>query len=320
MSRRKPPAKDDTPTPKPRSRSHSAQFDHADREPSDSAARSKRPALTPGLYLVATPIGNARDISLRALDVLASVDVIACEDTRTTGRLLTIHGIAARMTPYHDHNAARARPSLIRRLDAGGTVALVSDAGTPLISDPGYKLVRAAIEADIAVTPIPGPAAPLAALAAAGLPTDRFFFLGFPPPRAAARKRMLAEVASVKATLVMLEAPSRLVASLADMAAVLGRREAVIAREITKRFESFRRGALADLADHYAETGPPKGEIVVVIGPPEPREADPATLDALLREALATHSLRDATAAVAAATGTSRRKLYARALALADDT
>ena len=284
-----------------------------------AAARSKRRGapLAPGLYLVATPIGNADDITLRALAVLAGADVIACEDTRTTARLLAMHGITARLTPYHDHNAARARPALLARIARGEAVALVAEAGTPLISDPGYKLVAEAHAAGLAVTVAPGASAALAALTLSGLPTDRFLFAGFLPPRAAARRRALARLAAVDATLVLFESPRRLAAALADMAAELGPRPAAVARELTKRFEEVRRDRLDALAQHYRDAGAPKGEIVVVVGPPGETAADEDEVDARLRQALETHSVRDAAAAVAAATGVPRRRLYARALELA---
>ena len=266
---------------------------------------------------MATPIGNAADITLRALDVLRAADVVACEDTRLTRRLLAIHGIEARLAPYHDHNAARAGPGLIRRLKNGEIVALVSDAGTPLVSDPGYRLVRACIDQGIPVTPLPGASAVLAALVVSGLPTDRFLFAGFLPPRAGARRRALAELAAVPASLVFMVPARRLPAALADMAEVLGARPAAaVARELTKTFEEARRASLAELARHYASAGPPKGEVTVVVAPPEAPAPDPGRLDRLLREALEGASVRDAAAEVAAATGVARRRLYARALEL----
>ena len=272
--------------------------------------------------MVATPIGNLADISLRALEVLAKVDLIACEDTRTTRKLLTAHGIAARLTAYHDHNAARVRPKLMERLECGEAVALVSDAGTPLISDPGYKLVAAAAEANVTVTAVPGASAALAALTVAGLPSDRFLFAGFLPNKSGARRRTLAELAPVPASLVIYESARRLPASLADMAGVLGPRPAVVARELTKLHEEVRRGTLPALADHYGRAGPPKGEVVVVIGPPDPDSAaapDAEVLDSQLRAALRRASLRDAVAAVAEASGLPRKQVYVRALELAQE-
>ncbi len=281
-------------------------------------ARSKRSrdALAAGLYIVATPIGNAADITARALEVLAGADIVACEDTRVTGKLLAMHGVRAGLTPYHEHNAARARPALLDRMARGQAVALVADAGTPLVSDPGYKLVVEAIAAGLAVLSVPGASAPIAALTVSGLPSDRFLFAGFLPPRSAARRKALAELATVRATLVLLESPRRLAGALADMADVLGARPAAVARELTKRFEEVRRGSLIDLASHYRASGAPKGEIVVVVGPPTAVVDDDA-VDARLRAARARQSVRDAAAAVAAATGVPRRRLYARALKLA---
>jgi 16S rRNA (cytidine1402-2'-O)-methyltransferase len=288
----------------------------------DGAAGSGA-ALPAGLHIVATPIGNIADITLRALDVLRTVDVIACEDTRVTSKLTARYGIATRRLAYNDHNAERVRPQLLARLRRGERVALVSDAGTPLISDPGYKLVQAAIDEQLPVTFVPGAAAPLAALALSGLPADRFLFAGFPPPRQAARRRVLAELAAVPATLILFESPRRLAESLADMADILGERGAAVARELTKRHEEVRRDTLAALARHYAQAGAPRGEIVIVIGPPDVAAADAAegeaVLDSSLRTALAGASLRDAAAAVAAATGLPRRQVYARALALMEE-
>ena len=271
-----------------------------------------------GLWLVATPIGNLEDVSQRALSVLASVDRIACEDTRRTGRLLARHAIQARLVSYHEHNAARVRPTLIRMLEGGAAVALVADAGTPLISDPGYKLVRAALDAGIRVSGCPGPSAPLLALVLSGLPTDRFYFGGFLPARAGPRREALAALAALDATLVFFESPRRLAASLADMAERLGPRPAAVARELTKLHEEMRRGALDELAAHYAEAGAPRGEIVVVVGGggDAARTAlSDAEIDSRLDDLLATGSVRDAAAALSAETGRPRRELYARALA-----
>jgi len=276
--------------------------------------------LDPGLYIVATPIGHARDITLRALETLASADVIACEDTRVTSKLLAVHGIDTPLTPYHEHNAARAGPALIKRLERGDRVALVSDAGTPLVSDPGYRLVRTCIDAGIRVIPLPGPSSPVAALSVSGLPTDRFLFAGFPPPRTAARRRFLAEVAAVPATLVMMEAPKRLADSLADMADVLGAREAVVARELTKMFEELKRGTLDALADAVRRADPVKGEVTIVVAPPKAGEMeDMGTVHKRLTTALETLSVRDAVDAVAAETGISRTQVYALALAIRRD-
>lgn len=284
---------------------------------SPSAGGRAAETLEAGLYIVATPIGNAADVSLRALDVMTNADVIACEDTRVTSKLLAIHGIRTPLLSYHDHNAERVRPKLIERLKQGESVALASDAGTPLISDPGYKLVRAALAEGIAVTALPGPSAVLAALVLSGLPTDRFFFAGFLPPGAGARRKALAALASVGATLILMESAKRLPASLRDMADVLGDRPAAVAREMTKKFEEVRRGSLPVLARHYEDAGPPKGEVTLVIGPPaDPAPVSAGDLDRKIIEALATHSLRDAAEIVAAVSGLPRRQVYARALAL----
>lgn len=288
-------------------------------EPSGSDPARKPGAVRPppGLYVVATPIGNAGDITLRALETLRGVDAVACEDTRITGKLLHRYGIAAPLLQYHEHNAARMRPVLLGRVAAGEAIALVSDAGTPLVSDPGYKLVREAREQGLAVTHLPGASAALTGLVLSGLPSDRFLFAGFLPPKTAARRTALEELKPVRASLILFESAQRLADLLADAAAVLGPREVAVSRELTKLFEEVRRGDLAGLAAHYAEAGPPKGEVVVVIGPPAPEEAPAgADLDALLAEALAGMSVRDAAASVAAATGLPRKAVYARALEL----
>jgi len=282
--------------------------------------RQRKSPLAPGLYIAATPIGNAADITLRALDVLAKADLVLCEDTRVTAKLFAIHGLSTKLAPYHDHNAAEMRPKILRRLEAGEAVALVSDAGTPLISDPGYKLVREAVEAGHPVTSLPGASSVLAALTLAGLPTDRFFFAGFLSAKREGRRKELGELAQVPATLVFLESANRLAGALADMGEMLGVREAAVARELTKRFEEVRRGTLADLARHYEEAGAPKGEIVIVVGPPRPRAPLCAhEIDAMLENALARASLKDAVAEVVSMTGLARREVYARALALTRD-
>lgn len=277
--------------------------------------------FTPGLYLVATPIGNAADITLRALALLSHADLVACEDSRVTGPLLKRYGIDTPLFPYHEHNAAKVRPQLLEKLKAGAVVALVSDAGTPLVNDPGYKLVRTCIAEGVAVTALPGASAVLAGLSLSGLPTDRFLYAGFPPPKQAARRKWLAELNAVPATLVLLESAQRLADSLTDMAAVLGPdREAAMARELTKKFEEVRRGSLAALAAHYAEHGPPKGEVTLVVGPPPaaaaPSEAD---LDAALAEAMNRLPLRQAVDEVATLLDLPRKPVYARALQLRDD-
>jgi 16S rRNA (cytidine1402-2'-O)-methyltransferase len=266
---------------------------------------------------VATPIGNLGDVTLRALATLAAADLIACEDTRVTRVLLDRYGIVTPLTAYHDHNAARQRPRLLAALAAGKAVALVSDAGTPLISDPGFHLAAEAAAAGHGVVPIPGASALLSALVASGLPTDAFFFAGFLPPKESARRKRLAELAAVPATLIFYESPQRLAASLADMAATLGAgRPAAVARELTKKFEEVRRGALAGLAGDFAASGPPKGEIVVVVGPPLHEAPATADVDTVLVALLAKGGVREAAEAAAAVTGLPRRDLYQRALAL----
>ena len=272
----------------------------------------------PGLYIVATPIGNMDDITLRALDLLAGVDRIACEDTRHTRRLLERHGIETRLLPYHEHNAEHMRPAIMARLTHGESLALVSDAGTPLISDPGYKLVRKAIASGIYVTALPGPSAALMALTLSGLPSDKFMYAGFLPPKSGARRKALGELAAIDATLILFESPRRLAASLADMVDTLGERDIAVAREMTKLHEEFVRGDLAGLAAHYAEIGAPKGEVVIIVGPPVSNGQDLSddVIDARLAELLQSASVRDAAAQLAAETGLARRDLYARAVRL----
>jgi len=295
---------------------------HNDQEPDPALAAepsggggARKPG--PGLFIVATPIGNAGDVTLRALETLRAAHAVACEDTRVTAKLLARYGIRAPLLQYHEHNAARMRPQILARVAAGETIALVSDAGTPLISDPGYKLVREAREQGLPVTHLPGPSAALTALVLSGLPSDRFLFAGFLPNKRKARRDALAELKGVRATLVLFESAQRLEDFLADAADVLGGREVAVARELTKLFEEVRRGTLADLAAHYAAAGPPKGEVVVVIGPPpEPEAAAEETVDAMILDALSRLSLRDAAAEVAAATGQPRKAVYARALEL----
>jgi 16S rRNA (cytidine1402-2'-O)-methyltransferase len=279
------------------------------------------PPLAPGLHLVATPIGNLRDVTLRALEVLAAADLIACEDTRVTRKLIDHYGIATPLTTYHDHNAAEVRPQLIARMTAGAALALASDAGTPLVSDPGFKLVRDAREQGLSVTALPGPSAVLAALSVSGLPTDRFFFEGFLPAKEAQRRPRIAELKRIRATLVLFESGPRLAAALVDLAAGLGPREAAICRELTKLHEEVRRGELAALARELAAAGEPRGEIVLVIAPPgeEIGVAQGEELEHLLREALARHSVKAAVAEVAAVTGLPRRDVYQRALALSTE-
>lgn len=276
--------------------------------------------LAPGLYLVATPIGNLRDITLRALDVLAAADLVVCEDTRVSGKLMQAYGIKAKLLPYNDHNAGKQRGPIVEKLAAGGRVALISDAGTPLISDPGYKLVRDCLDLGIMVTTLPGANAVLPALQLSGLPSDRFTFAGFSPAKSAARREWLQGLRAAPGTLVTYETGPRLAAALADMAAVLGGdREAAVVREITKMFEESRRGTLGSLAAAYAEEDAPKGEIAVVIGAGVTQEATAEDVDTMLRTALATLSVRDAAAHVAAATGLPKKQIYERALQVQDD-
>lgn len=273
--------------------------------------------VSPGLYLVATPIGNASDIGLRAISVLNQVDLIACEDTRNTAKLLSIHGITGSLFPYHDHNGPQARPKLLEILTAGGSVALVSDAGTPAISDPGYKLVRACIDEGVFVTAVPGASSSLAALIISGLPTDRFYFAGFLPNRKSGRQRALDAIKNVPGTLIIQESAKRLAPSLSDMAVVLGDRPAAVTRELTKRFEEIRRGTLVELADHYAEAGPPKGEVVVVVGGPE--VTGPVSLETLdddIIGRLENASARDVARDLARETGMPRREIYNHVQAL----
>jgi 16S rRNA (cytidine1402-2'-O)-methyltransferase len=296
-----------TPPSRPRSRGFSA-----------LGARVEAAPIAPGLYIVATPIGNLADVTLRALATLAAADAVLAEDTRVSRRLLDRYEISTPLVAYHEHNAAKVRPRLIARLVAGEALALISDAGTPLISDPGCKLAAEAAAAGVALMSVPGPSAALAALVSSGLPTDRFFFEGFLPPRGAARRERINALAGIPATLLLYEAPSRLAAALENLSAELGPRSAAVARELTKLYEETRRGTLAELAAHYAAEGPPKGEIVIVVGPPQaaaPLDAD--ALDAEIVDALRALSVKDAAAAVAARIGLPRRQVYARALRLA---
>jgi 16S rRNA (cytidine1402-2'-O)-methyltransferase len=273
-------------------------------------------AAAPGLYLIATPIGNLGDISLRALETLAAADCIACEDTRVTRKLTERYGIATPLMAYHEHNSDEALPKILARLEQGQSVALVSDAGTPLISDPGYRLVRAAVAAGHDVTSLPGASAVLAALSLSGLPTDRFLFDGFLPPKQGARQKRIAELAAIPATLVLFESGPRLAASLADLAAGLGSREAAVCRELTKLHEEIRRGDLTTLAGDYAEGGETRGEIVIVIAPPPEQDVADSDIDDMLRQALGRVSVKDAVGEVALATGRARRDVYQRALEL----
>jgi 16S rRNA (cytidine1402-2'-O)-methyltransferase len=289
-------------------------------QPSEPSSAGPRTSL-PALVLVSTPIGNLRDMSIRGRQTLEQVDAILCEDTRTSGVLLHAHGIKTRMIALHDHNEESRAPGLIAAMREGARYALISDAGTPLVSDPGYRLTRAAIDAGLAVGGIPGPNAAVLALTLSGLPPHPFLFAGFlpvkPGPRAAAMTKIAnAEAAGLSATLIFYEAPHRLAETLADAAAILGDRPAAVCRELTKHFEEIRRDTLAALASHYAATAP-RGEITLVIGPATAEPTSAETLDETLRAALARLSLKDAVDAVTAATNLPRRHVYTRALALA---
>ncbi|CAI8410432.1 MAG: Ribosomal RNA small subunit methyltransferase I [Rhodobiaceae bacterium UBA7378] len=285
-----------------------------------SVAPPATPSLAPGLYVVATPLGNARDITLRALDVLHNVDVIYCEDTRVTGKLAALYAIKTKRRAYHEHNAATMRPKILAALAAGAKVALVSDAGTPLISDPGQPLVRAARANGHAVFTVPGASAPIAALSIAGLPSDRFTFVGFLPPKSGKRRQALSDLAAVDGTLVLFEAPRRLPDLLGDIVEMLGDREVSVARELTKKFETVITAPIADLPG-LLDADALRGECVVLIGPTAaPTRLDTDGLDALLATALEGNSVRDAVKQVADASGLARRLVYDRALILSKKT
>ncbi|WP_026622056.1 16S rRNA (cytidine1402-2'-O)-methyltransferase [Ensifer sp. WSM1721] len=276
--------------------------------------------LEPALYLVATPIGNLADITLRALETIAGADVLACEDTRVTRVLLDRYGIVNRPFAYHEHNAAEAGPRLIAALAEGKSVALVSDAGTPLVSDPGYRLAQLAIDAGHRVVPVPGPSAPLAALVGSGLPSDAFLFAGFLPTKDKAKRDRLEELAGVPATLLFFESPHRIAATVAAAAEVLGEdRKAVVCRELTKAFEEFRRGTLEELKAFYDEGASVRGEIVLVIGPPQARPApEQADVDTLLKALARDMPMGKAATEAARRTGLARKELYDRLLQLKD--
>ncbi|MBR1123418.1 16S rRNA (cytidine(1402)-2'-O)-methyltransferase [Bradyrhizobium lablabi] len=278
------------------------------------------PKPVPGLHLVATPIGNLGDITLRALETLAGVDLIACEDTRITRRLTERYAISVQLSPYHEHNAATARPKLLERLAQGASIALVSDAGTPLISDPGFKLVREACAAGHAVIAVPGASSVLTALSVAALPTDRFFFEGFLPAKEGARRARLAELAKIDATLVMFESGNRVQDSLRDLAGIMGGRDGAICRELTKLHEDILRASLAELAAK-ADTLETRGEFVLVIGPPAAgaKVMAEGELDDLLRSSLQRDSVKDSVAHAVELSGRPRREVYARALELAKE-
>ena len=285
----------------------------------DGVVFSADPA-NPGLYCVATPIGNLADVTLRALKTLASVDVILCEDTRVTRRLLTHYGIRARLEVYNDHSPASLREKLIAHLGEGASIALVSDAGTPLISDPGYRLITAVRKAGHNVFSIPGASAAVAALSTAGLPTDTFFFTGFLPVKKAARKTQLDELKHVPATLILYESPRRLLSTITDCHDVLGNRQAAVARELTKAFEETVTGTLLELYEDFAARDQIKGEIVILVAPPdEADEENVPDLDTVLKDALSRRTLKDAVAEVTKTTGLARKTVYRRALELRDE-
>ena len=271
--------------------------------------------LEPGLYLVATPIGNLRDITLRALDVLAGCDLILAEDTRVTGKLMSAYGLKKKLERCDDHAAAKIAPRIIEQLGEGARIALVSDAGTPLISDPGFHLARQALAAGCKVIPIPGASAALAALTTAGLPADRFLFAGFPPAKSAARRTFFEDLAPIRSTLIFYEGGSRLAASLADMAAVFGPRDAAVCRELTKLYETVTRGPLAQLAADPAFADP-KGELVILVGPGAQVASTAADADSALKDALTRLSPGEAASEVAKQLGLPRRDLYRRAIVL----
>ncbi len=286
-------------------------------QPSAADSKSKSSRMVGGaLYVVATPIGNLGDMTYRAVEVLKAVQAIACEDTRVTRKLLQHFDIHTPSFSYNDHNGAQVRPKLIAKLQAGEMIALVSDAGTPLISDPGYKLVSELRSLHIPVISIPGASSVTAALSVCGLPTDQFHFAGFLPSKAQARASAIARLAQMDGSLVLLESPRRLDACLPALLAGLGNREVVLAREITKLHEEIKSGMLADLAAHYATAPAPKGELVIVIAPAEKSAPAADDIDALLRAALAQYPVKEAAAQVAAQTGLGRSELYQRALAL----
>lgn len=281
-------------------------------------ARESSPPPETGLYVVATPIGNLRDITLRALDILGGVNRVYAEDTRVARKLMDAYGLKPRLAAYHEHNAETAREEILDALGRGESVALISDAGTPLVSDPGFKLARAVIEAGHRVFPIPGASASLAALVVSGLPSDRFLFAGFLPNKQGARKATLTELADIDATLILYETGPRLAESLADMAEVLGARQAAVARELTKMFEETRRDTLDALAAHYAQAGGPRGEIVVVVGPPLAKgEVSEEALEAFLLKALP-RGVKEAASEAARDLGVPRKRAYQRALELKD--
>lgn len=284
--------------------------------PDGNVASPKSIPMKPGFYLVATPIGNLRDITFRALDVLSSVDLIICEDTRVTGKLLNAYGFKKKMQIYNDHATDGQRERLIEAVAGGQSIAVLSDAGTPLVSDPGYKLVRGAVEQGLYVTSVPGPNAALPALQLSGLPTDQFSFLGFLPPKTTARQNALKKWEGAPSSLIMYETGPRLLDSLQDMRVVFGNRDGAVMRELTKMYEEVKRGKLSDLILHYSTKGAPKGEIVVVLGHPVAEVVSTESIEKQLIKALENMSVRDAADMVSQATGKPKKTIYTLALKL----
>ena len=298
-----------------------AHAEHIKPNEAEAACKPSAPKPGPGLYIVATPIGNARDITLRALDVLRGASVVLCEDTRVTGKLFSYHQISNSLLAYHEHNAKRMRPLIMERLKNGESVALVSDAGTPLVSDPGYRLVEACVKEGVPLTTLPGASSVLCALVLSGLPTDRFFFQGFLPNKSGQRRKVLSGLTNIPGSLVFLESAKRLAASLTDMDDILGDRAAAVTRELTKLYEEVRRGSLAELAEYYSANGAPKGEVTLVVGRPPVEDApEGGALDQLILEALKTQAVREAASGLSKELGLPKRQIYNRALELKSDT
>ncbi len=300
----------------PRISTSSQEAGKTDARPMSNAPTPQSIPMKPGFYLVATPIGNLRDITFRALDVLSSVDLIICEDTRVTGKLMSAYGFKKKMHVYNDHSTDEQREYLTDKVSNGEAIAVLSDAGTPLVSDPGYKLVRMAIEKELYVTSVPGPNAALSALQLSGLATDQFSFLGFLPSKTVARQKILQKWTEIESTLIFYETGPRLVESLQDMAEVLGDRDAAVMRELTKMYEETRRGSLSELIEHYSNKGAPKGEIVVTLGAPKEIEISSDSIEQQLTKALSTMSVRDAAEMVSKATGKPKKAIYTLALKL----
>jgi 16S rRNA (cytidine1402-2'-O)-methyltransferase len=267
-----------------------------------------------GLYIVATPIGNLKDITIRALEILKAADLIACEDTRTSGKLLSYYGIKANLTSYHDHSGENKRHQITQQLQDGKIVVLISDAGTPLISDPGYKLVKEVADLGINIFPIPGASSVIAALSVSGLPSDRFLFSGFLSNKQVARNKEITELSSINSTIILFESVHRLKETITALSEIMGNRQAVIARELTKLYEELRRGSLQELADYYNNAPNPKGEVVIIIAPPVKKEIDINDVDAMIKEALQTMSVKDASQYVAKTSGISKQEIYSLCL------